>query len=229
MDVRIISIGTLATNPEWGEHLPMRTGHATCTLIRQGDLRVLVDPGLPVPAMLAKLHERAGMSADDVTHVFLTRFHPDTTRGIRAFEHATWWIGETEREHVGIPLASRLRDLAAGVEEAEDEIDPEVRRELEYQIALLQRCEAAPDHLMPQVDLFPLPGVTPGLCGVLVSRATSTLLLTGDAIPTVEYLEQGKVHPDAQDVTKARESLAEAIEIADEFILGRDNVVTMRR
>ena len=40
-----------------------------------------------------------------------------------------------------------------------------------------------------------------------------------------EHLTQGKVLPWAPDVTQARESFAEVIEIADLIILGRDNLV----
>ena len=36
--------------------------------------------------------------------------------------------------------------------------------------ALLKRVEAAPDELMENVDLFPLPGYTPGQAGLLVSH-----------------------------------------------------------
>ncbi len=60
MDLRIISLGTLAANPLWDEPAPVRTGHATTTLISVGDRKILVDPGLPEVAHAAKLYERAG-------------------------------------------------------------------------------------------------------------------------------------------------------------------------
>src|SRR5690606_30534810 len=88
MDVRVISIGTLAAHPLWKETSPVRTGHATSTLIRTRDKVILVDPGLPEPAIAARLSERTGLRVGDVTHVFLTSFQPDTRRGIMAFADA---------------------------------------------------------------------------------------------------------------------------------------------
>ncbi|MEO1511313.1 MAG: hypothetical protein AAFU70_04495, partial [Planctomycetota bacterium] len=52
-----------------------------------------------------------------------------------------------------------------------------------------------------------------------------TTLVCGDAIPTIEHLEQGKVLPSADDAERAQESFREAVEIADVLVLGRDNLV----
>lgn len=218
MDLRIISIGTLAAHPLWGERQPVRTGHATTTLIRSGDKVILVDPGLPEPILVARLVERAGLEPKDVTHVFLTSFHPEARRAIVAFEGATWWVSEAERERVGVPLLAELR-------RATDEGEVELASALELDVAILKRCEPAPDSPAKHVDLFPLPGVTPGLTGLILAEATRTTLVCGDAIPTIEHLEQGKVLQQAADIDQARASFAEAVEIADLLVLGRDNVV----
>jgi len=216
LDVRVISIGTLAEHPLRDKRRRVRTGHATTTLVRAGEAVILVDPGLPGAAVEARLDERAGLSPGDVTHVFLTSFQADTCRGIEAFEGAEWLIAEAEREGVGVPLARLLADAADAEEDA--------RAELEYRVALLRRCRPAPDRLERGVDLFPLPGVTPGTCGLLVSGARTTLIC-GDAIPTVEHLEQGRVPTRCADPEKALESFQEAVEIADVLVPGRDNVV----
>ena len=218
LDVRIISIGALAAHPLWNERAPVRTGHATTTLIRGGRRAIVVDPGLPAPVLAARLSERANIAARDVTDVFLTIFHPDMMRGLRAFDGAQWWISERERETVGPLLLAKLRDAA-------DEGEADLRDALAQDAAILERCKAAPDSLMEQVDLFPLPGVTPGSCGLLIGEARRTTLVCGDAVATVEHIEQGKVLPRCADVEQARESFAEAIEIADVLIPGRDNVV----
>ncbi len=219
MDVRVISIGTLSANSLWGERAAVRTGHATTTLIVSGAAKLLVNPGLPAPALAARLAERANLLPEEITHVFLTSFHPDLRRGLAAFEEAEWLIHEDEREGVGIPMAARLKQLAGGGE------DGGVRRAMEQDIALLQRCAAAADEVVDGVSLFPLPGVTPGTCGLLLEQARHTTLVCGDAIPTIEHLEQGKVLPSAVDVDKARQSFEEAVEIADLLVLGRDNMV----
>ncbi|MBX3405195.1 MAG: MBL fold metallo-hydrolase [Phycisphaeraceae bacterium] len=222
-EVRVISIGTLAANPLWEERFPVRTGHATTTLIRLGDRVILVDPGLPDRAVAARLTERAGIPASAVTHVFLTSFKPDVFRGILAFEKAKWWISQDEREQVGVPLVGQLQEAAAAG-------DAELKAALELDVGILRRCEPAPDEIAPHVSLFPLPGVTPGLTGLLVAMpgrggSGPTVLIAGDAVPTVEHLERGMVLDSAVNVTRARESFGEAVEIADLIVPGRDNLV----
>ena len=108
--------------------------------------------------------------------------------------------------------------------EARQHGDPEIERLLREELSALQACEEAPDRLAEGVDLFPVPGVSPGSAGLLVPSPGSTLLVAGDAVATVEHLEEGKVIAPCFDVQQARESLAEAIEIADLIVPGRDNL-----
>lgn len=220
MDVRVISIGTLAAHPLWGEKAPARVGHSTCSLLELGSKRILVDPGLPERLIIAALADRANRKPGDITHVFLTSFNPEARRGLRAFDDATWWISSQEREAIGQALVAKLH-------EATEERDPAIRAALEQEVAILQKCEPAPDSLAThkgvRVDLFPMPGVTPGLAGLIVAGQRFTTLIAGDAVATSEHLEQGQVLTPCADVDRARESLAEAIEIADVIVPGRDN------
>lgn len=224
VDTRVISIGALAAHPLWGETQPVRTGHATTTLIRADDRTILIDPGLPAAALEARLGERANLKPEQVSHVLLTSFHPDTWRAIERFDEATWWIGSVEREQVGVALAMQLRAAA----EADD---PRAIPVLERAVAVLQRCEPVPDVLADSITIFPLPGVTPGLTGVLVAATHHTLLIAGDAIATIEHLDQGKVLPTSADPQLATASFMEGVEIADLIVCGRDNLVVnpMRR
>jgi glyoxylase-like metal-dependent hydrolase (beta-lactamase superfamily II) len=225
MEVRIISIGTLASHPLWGEHphRAVRTGHATTTLQHTGSRVILIDPGLPEQALLARLAERANVRAEDVTDVFLTTFKPECRRALAAFDRAEWWVHQTEREAYGVPLAQKLK---AVVEEgAADENTAALREALENEVVILKRCKAAEDQLAPRVSLFPLPGVTPGCCGLLIEEPRHTIVIAGDAVPTVEHLEQGQVLSTAADVHRAKESLSEVLEIADIIVPGRDNIV----
>lgn len=215
MDYRIISIGALSTHELWPHDTQPRTAHATTTLIRSGEFVILVDPGLPPPVVVARLKERSGLDATAITHIFLTNFRPAHRWGLTGFEHAHWWVSETERETVGRQLIERFKT----------EREPQVRDMLEQDIALLKRCKPAPDHLAPQVDLFPLPGYTPGTCGLILSQTNLTTLVAGDAVATVEHLEHGRVLKGCFDPDQARESLLEAIEIADVIIPGHDNIV----
>src|ERR1051326_2135929 len=221
MDLRIVSIGALSANPLWGERSPVRSGHSTTTLIRAGKKTILVDPGLPDQVIIPRLAERATAKPADITHIFLTSFNPELRRGILAFQHATWWIAGAERDSIGAALIARAHEAAA-------EEDEPLKATLQQEIAILHRCQPAPDHIADdrgeRIDLFPLPGLTPGLTGLLIAGSRHTTLICGDAIPTVEHLEQGQVLQEAADVDKARESFSEAIEIADLLVLGRDNL-----
>ncbi len=231
MDIRILSIGTLAAHPLWNERHPVRTGHSTTTLIQTGDAKIIVDPGLPAPALKARLGERAGLTPEVITHVFLTSFNPECRRGIGIFDKADWLIGEQEREAVGVPIAQSLARLAQNKELAEhadekfDESQQSMLKILQQDVAELARCQPAPDSIIDNVDLFPLPGFSPGLCGLLLAELSRTTLICGDAIPTAEHLDQGKVLPTCANRKLAQESFKEAIEIADALILGRDNII----
>ena len=218
LDLRIVSIGALSAHPLWGERAPVRTGHSTCTLVRSGDVTLLIDPGLPEQMLTARLAERANLPPEKVTHVFLTSFHPDTHRGIGAFKEATWWISKAEREGVGLPLIQQLK-------KANDDGEMEAVEVLKRQVEVLHRCEEAPEVLADRVDVFPLAGMTPGMTGVLVEEPELTTLVCGDAIATVEHLRRRMVLPGCADVEKARESFAEALQIADVLVLGRDGLV----
>ena len=229
MDIRILSIGTLSANPLWDERSPVRTGHATTTLIQTPDAKIIVDPGLPPQMVAARLSERANLTPADITHVFLTSFNPENRRALELFENATWLISPTERESVGIPIAQSLAQLAQSKQDADDRGDELPEDEqllldmLTKDIQLLQRIQPAEDTITKSVDLFPLPGVSPGTCGLLISEPTTTTLICGDAIPTIEHLKAGQVL-EGTDRKAAQASFSEALEIADTIICGRDNI-----
>lgn len=217
MDYRIISIGTLSKHPLWDRPQQPRTAHATTTLIRTESKTILVDPALPEQVLTARLAERAGITLGEVTDVFLTCFRPAHRMGLPALGEANWWISEAEREAVGVSLIGQLEQVGAA--------DGELEEMLKQEIALMQRCKAAPDKLDNQVDLFPLNGFTPGTCGLLLSLAGATVLIAGDAVATAEHLERGMVLEGAFDIEQAKASLVEAIEIADWIICGHDNLI----
>jgi glyoxylase-like metal-dependent hydrolase (beta-lactamase superfamily II) len=215
MDYRIISIGALSVHELWDTQTQARTAHATTALVRSEDRVILVDPGLPAQVIAARLSERCGLVPGDVTDVFLTCFRPSHRWGITAFPKARWLIAEAEREQVGVALIEKL----------EREEDEQTRELIEQDVAVMKRCAAAPDKLAEHVDLFPLPGFTPGGAGLLLSHPNSTTLIAGDAVATAEHLEQGRVLRGAYDVNQAQESFMEAVEIADVIVPGHDNLL----
>ncbi len=211
----IISIGTLSRNRLWNETQDLRTAHSTTTLIRSGNRNILVDPGLPAPALAARLHERTGLTPDRIDAVFLSNFRPDHRAGLAIFAKAKTLIHELEQQAVSQHLQrlleeAPLEDIDAGV----------IKRELD----LLNSLTPAPDKLADNLDLFPLFGYTPGTCGLLISLPTSTVMIASDAVPTQDHFLAGQVLPESWDIDKAQESLREVYEIADLIIPGHDNI-----
>jgi len=216
MDYRIISIGALSTNDLWEKQGPPGTAHATTTLVRSGSKCILVDPALPAQVLVPRLAERSGLTPDDITDVFLTCFRPAHRYGLGAFPNANWFISEQEREVVGRELLARYE---------REEGDEDIRELLKREITILQKCNGAPDTLADQVDLFPSFGYTPGTCGLLLSHNRSTTVIAGDAAPTIEHIEHGRVLKGCFDTEQAQNSLKEILEVADEIVPGHDNAI----
>jgi len=211
----VISIGTLSRNRLWGETEPVRTAHSTTTLIRAGKRNILVDPGLPPLAMNARLNERTGLKPEQIDTVFLTNFRPSHRAGLALFNRAKILIFEREREITSAHLEALIEEAPA---------EDEGRKTLLAELKLLQSFRVAEDKLAEQVDLFPLPGYTPGTCGLLVAAPTYSAMIAGDAVPTLDHFLAGQILPDAYDIEAAGESLREVYEIADWIIPAHDNI-----
>ncbi len=219
MEIIVVSIGTLSKNPLWGERTAVRTSHATTTLIQEGDQRLLVDPSLPPAILEQRLFERSGLKPSAITHVFLTNWRPVHRRALELFGNAKWHMHEPEIQFAGGSL-----DAAERRNEAGDNPDPEVKRMLQQERQWLERIEPAPDELFEDVDIFPLPGYSPGQCGLLVTSPATAVVVAGDAVPTSGHFLAGQVLGDSQDLQQAKESLAEMYEIADLIVPGHDNI-----
>ncbi len=221
MEIIIISIGALSKNPLWQEKIPVRASHATTTLIRSGNDLLLVDPSLPANIMTTLLFDRAGVKPEAITHVFLTNWRPVHRRSLELFKDAKWYMHEAERQ----AAADVLQDAESRA--ARDNVP--VDRMIEQEKALLARTESAPDTIIESVDLFPLPGYTPGQCGLIASTPTLTTIIAGDAVPTHGHFLAGQVFQESYDLAQAKESLLEMYEIADVVIPGHDNMFISSR
>jgi glyoxylase-like metal-dependent hydrolase (beta-lactamase superfamily II) len=162
----------------------------------------------------ARLQERWGLTLSDITHVFMTSFDPDRRRALVGLGDAVWYVHEPEIE--------------AATEAIQDELhradgDDELTALLEEHQALLQTCVVPNDSVMEGVDLFPLPGFTPGSCGLLLPTVKRTILICGDTVATQEHLKQGSVLANSANIERTQESFKECVEIADIIIPGRDN------
>ncbi|MBN1943171.1 MAG: hypothetical protein JW849_07740 [Phycisphaerae bacterium] len=219
VEYRIISIGTLANHLLWRESAPVRTQHATTTLVEDGRRRILVDPSLPPSALEARFFERTGQKLDSVTDVFCTTLRPDARRALPALQHARWWCSREELEWYSGELlamretAERLNSAdAAGVEE---------------DLALTKRFHPAPEKFTEQIGLYPLFGATVGSAGLLLTPATTTIVIAGPAAPTREHLERGMVWEHCAEKDQAMESMRDLLELADVIVPGFDDLVLL--
>jgi glyoxylase-like metal-dependent hydrolase (beta-lactamase superfamily II) len=213
----VVSIGTLSHNKLWGENVPVRTAHATTTLVRDGKRAILVDPSLPAAALAARLGERTGLAVSAVTDVFCTTLRPVHRRSIEAFAHARWWCSQAELEaHRG-----HLEDLLETAGRLSDEQGQLAKEDLK----LLGHFHAAPDKFTEQVNLYPLAGPSVGSAGLLLTPATTTVVIAGDAALTAEHIQRGMVWEGSHDIEAATASLRDVLEIADMIIPGHDNLM----
>ncbi len=218
VEYRVISIGSPAHNIIWNETRPVRTAHATTTLVTDGDRTILIDPSLPEPILAAKFFERTGRQLDCVTDVFCTTLRPDSRRALdTAFADANLWCSGLELEW----YTRRLDELKESAERLENEDAENIDKEL----AVIKRFRPAPEKFSPQVGIYPLAGPTPGCCGLLLTPATSTIVVAGPAAATAEHLRRGMIWEDSLDKDAAMESLKDMLELADIIVPGFDNVI----
>ncbi len=215
VDLTVVSIGTLSSNPFWNEPPAVRTPHATTSLVTDGDRAILVDPSLPAPALVSRLRERTGRTPDAVTDVFCTTLRPTHRRSLRAFGSARWLCPEPELQE----YRRHLETLAEAAERGGRSVDEAVAADL----ALLERFEPAPEKLAPSVHLYPLPGPSVGSGGLLLAGARLTVVVAGDAAVTSQHVLAGRVWTGCADARAAAGSLADLLEIADLIVCGHDN------
>ena len=218
VEYRVISIGTLGRNLLWNESAPVRTSHATTTLVRDEDKRILVDPSLPAPALAARYNERTGGTLSDVTDVFCTTLRPVHRRSIAALAHARWWVDETE--------LVMYRNHLEGLEGSAQRLSESDAADIDADLKLLKHFHPAPEKLTRQVQLYPLRGPSPGSAGLLLTPPTMTIVIAGDAAITAEHVLAGQIWQGCADREAALETLRDLIELGDVIVPGHDNVMS---
>lgn len=216
VETTIISIGALGKNMLWGESAFVRSQHATTTLICDGDKKIIVDPSLPGEILSAKLFDRTGMSPGDITDVFCTTLRPDARRGLELFPEAKWYCSETEKQWYSLKLI--------GLKDSADRLDKEDADNIEIELKIVDRFAEVPEKFSPQISAYPLAGVTPGCCGLLLTPATTTVVVAGPAIPTKGHLECGMVWEECVDREQAMQAMGDLLELAEAVIPGFDNI-----
>ncbi|HDZ21793.1 hypothetical protein LCGC14_0368760 [marine sediment metagenome] len=220
VEYRIISIGALSHHRLWGEGGSVRTAHATTTLVSDGDRRILVDPSLPAVALAARFNERTGKTLADVTDVFCTTLRPVHRRSIDALPHAAWWASEAELD----AYTRRLEEIAQTADRLGDDSES-----VAAELALVRRFRPAPETFAPQIHFYPLTGPSPGSAGLLLTPATQTVLIAGDAALTREHVQAGQIWQGCADTAAAMEAFTDMLEVADVIVCGHDNLMMLGR
>ncbi len=219
VEYKIISIGALSKNKFWNENEPVRTAHATTTLIISNDKKILVDPSLPGKVLEARLYERAGLHIEDITTVFLTTFRATHRLSLTEFKHAEWLIYEREKEYATEYL-EEMKHKSTDFPETDKAM-------IETELNIIRQCKQAPEKLTENVELFPSPGASAGSCGLLLTPPIGAIVVAGDAVINRDYLEHGQIWEHSFDLKSAQQSLEDIIEIADLIIPGHDNIIPL--
>ena len=219
VNYHIISIGTLSRNRLWGESQAVRTAHATCTLVSEdgSDRLILVDPSLPPKILDGRMHERTGKGLESITDVFCTTLRPCHRRGLEGLANASWWVHE--------PELSSYRNHIETLQDSASRLDEEQASLIEDDLRLLSRFKPAPEKFSPMVQLYPTTGPSVGSAGLLLTPATATIIIAGDAAITGGHIQGGQIWQGCIDHEAAMESLSDLLEIADIIIPGHDNIM----
>lgn len=186
---RQLTLGHLSRNKFWGED-PDTQYHsvvASSTLVRDGDINILVDPTLPVEEMESRLKRYCGIDRKDIDIIFATHFHTDHRLDAEKYPNAKLYMS-----------AESVREVACLREEG----GPLAQAFLN---AAVFDFEAAPRFLSPGVIVQPLPGHTVGLAGLVFTSGGKKILLAGDTIMNLEYYNarEGYFIDASQEMTAA--------------------------
>lgn len=162
---KTLTIGHLTRNKYWGEcdYAQYHDCVATTTLIQAGGVNILVDPTFPVDQMEALLKKHSGLTREDINIIYATHFHMDHRFDADCYPNAKCYMS-----------AASLQDAekAGNLPEPDDP---------------LHLFQPAPNPLVPGIRLYPLPGHTYGLTGLVFEAAEGTVLVGGDTIMGEEY------------------------------------------
>lgn len=201
-----LTIGHLSRNKYWGES-DSQAYHpvlATTTVIRDGDTVILADPSQPFEEMKAKLKQYCGLEPGDVDIVFATHYHGDHRVDMGMYENAVCYMSQAS-----------IRDMESAREKAagDDSLASLVEGEID-------RFRPAPGQLTEGVRLYPLPGHTPGLTGLIFKSRGRSVLVAGDTIMGPEYFENLDGYWFNEDLDETRRSIRKAARDADIIIPG---------
>jgi glyoxylase-like metal-dependent hydrolase (beta-lactamase superfamily II) len=206
---------TWKLHTRWLAHDGTITFEYGCFLVRSGDTRVLIDTGVgPVVTGIfkgGKLLENmkaAGVSLEDIDHVFLTHFHLDHcgTAAVEkdgamtvTFPNASYHWTSTEQSHWAAQPDNSF-----------------TRKDILNAVAPRWQAKDPGDTVAPGVSVIGLPGHTPGHAGIVLSSGDQRAFILGDAISCPVQLEEpewsGLGDVDGKLARATQEALAKEVE-----------------
>jgi glyoxylase-like metal-dependent hydrolase (beta-lactamase superfamily II) len=198
----VITIGNVSRNRYWGEgdDRARRAALCTCTLLSVTQHRVLIDPSLADPTvMAAELDRRSGLAPRDIDLVVVTHGHGDHHAGLACFPDATWMAAP--------PVAEALNDGQRYAKELVP-IDGRV-------------CEG--------VELFPTPGHTPDHHSLRFTCDGARVVVAGDAVLTRDFFKDRRGYFNSIDPALASRTIERIAAEADLVVPGHDNYFRVGR
>ena len=190
----VLTLGCITRNRFWGEEDTQVYRHAHCTSTLIKAGENILLVDPALPEMDEILYARCGVHCADITHVFVTHHHSDHLIGIEAFGNAQWFIPPGELS----ALSAQRPDLHG-------------------------RFTPATGQLLDGIDIIPLPGHTPGLCGLKFSAAQGTIIVAGDAVMRKDFFEHRVGYYNSMDFGQASKTIKYIAQMADIVVPGHDN------
>ena len=201
----------------WMDHAGNLVFPFGCFVVRSGDRRVLIDTGLgPITfgeyrggELLGRLAE-ASVKPEDIDVVFITHLHADHC-GSAALK-----VGEEMR--AAFPNATYRWTSAEQAFWTGGDLPPGSIARKDILAAVASRWEAADGgaSLAPGIDVYSMPGHTPGHAGVVLSSGDARAFILGDGISCPVQLEEpewsGLGDVDPKLARRSQEALAREVE-----------------
>ena len=195
----IVNIGCLSMNKYWGETERVRSGTATCTVLRAGETTMLVDPS-PYPDRLEPmLFDRTGLRPAEIDMVFVTHYHGDHRYSLELFEGKPWLMASAAL----IDWRERSPDDAAQFD----------------------RFVAAEGRLPEGIRLLHTPGHLPGHHSLVCTTRWGPLVVTGDAVMTRDFFAHEEGYHNSVDFAVASETIRRIKSLASLVIPGHDSLI----
>lgn len=151
--------------------------------------------------------EQLGYTFDDVTHVIVSHLHTDHAGGLFQFPNAKFLIGPGEFDYGKNPSPE-----SAHLVMEKDFLSEQVK-DLDWQEITEERFDLFGDGA---IEIFHLPGHTPGQLAVLVRLPNQNIMLSADVVHLREAVDLLAPSPTDTDPVQAIESIKKLLKIVDE-------------